>query len=451
MITNNEIKAEIEKLPLSQELLQYYKDKLESFEKDYEQAVQLMDGCQISHEEYYNLTRELQKKTKEVTDLQKLLSDAQLAIFDERKELLKVLAENDTLKIQEVKDRRKIRYLLGLVETTDEITYFKKGFYKRFLKNDKNENHDMLNHIGEKNKQESNKVTVQVEGKKNTNNGINGIMDEEVVFDNENIYIVNDEIEGLRLTVSSLKAQIEEQKKENEKHIEGYKKDRQFRINENKSQQQYYFEQIISLTEKINKLRSICRENTKELIQTKSNAKMLDRKSKCQLAKYAEDMKILKNCYSEQKNKSDDIKKNLEIKFSKKNDDMVNNLRKQLGKYEEELRIEKSKNQNIDEKYKKQINTLNEKIKKINSSYKALKKRRDCEIEGFTNDILRLRKQLKTLENHLINTETPLDKEMELLNIARNTGKRAEKMTEELDRYKKKIVNIEKQIHTLAF
>lgn len=53
------------------------------------------------------------------------------------------------------------------------------------------------------------------------------------------------------------------QRKENEKHIEGYKKDRQFRISENESQQQYYFEQIISLTEKINKLRSICRENTK--------------------------------------------------------------------------------------------------------------------------------------------------------------------------------------------
>jgi len=28
MITNNELKAEIEKLPLSQELLQYYKDRL---------------------------------------------------------------------------------------------------------------------------------------------------------------------------------------------------------------------------------------------------------------------------------------------------------------------------------------------------------------------------------------------------------------------------------------
>jgi len=57
-----------------------------------------MDGCRVSHEEYYNLTRELQKKTKEVTNLQKLLSDAQLAIFDERKELLKILAENDALK-----------------------------------------------------------------------------------------------------------------------------------------------------------------------------------------------------------------------------------------------------------------------------------------------------------------------------------------------------------------
>jgi len=57
-----------------------------------------MDGCRVSHEEYFNLTREVQKKTKEVTNLRKLLSDAQLAIFNERNKLLKVLAENDELK-----------------------------------------------------------------------------------------------------------------------------------------------------------------------------------------------------------------------------------------------------------------------------------------------------------------------------------------------------------------
>ncbi|KAL6617321.1 hypothetical protein U3516DRAFT_812058 [Neocallimastix sp. 'constans'] len=453
MITNNELKAEIEKLPLSQELLQYYKDRLESFEKDYEKAVQLMDGCRVSHEEYFNLTRELQQKTKEVTSLQKLISDAQLAIFDERKEFLKVLAENDKLKIQEIKNRRKIRYLLGLAETTDEITYFKKGFYKEFLKKDIKDNHDMVNYIGvgdSSNKNDtSNKKTIPQEGKQNNNTKSKGIIDEQEVG-NENIYIVNDEIEGLRLTISQLQTQIDDQRKENETYIENYKKERQLRINENNSQQQYYFDQIISLTDKINKLRSICRENTRELIQTKSNAKMMDRKSKSKLAKYAEDMRVLKNNFTEQKDICDDLKKNMEIKMTKKNDDMINNLKKQIGKYEEELKIEKSKNQTIDEKYKKQIEALNDKIKKINFSYKSLKNRRDCEIEGFTNDILRLRKQLKTLENHLVNNESPLDKEMELLNIARNTGKRAEKMSAEINRYKKKIINIENQIHTLT-
>lgn len=34
-----------------------------------------------------------------------------------------------------MKDQRKIRYLLGLVETTDEITYFKKGYFKKYLQN----------------------------------------------------------------------------------------------------------------------------------------------------------------------------------------------------------------------------------------------------------------------------------------------------------------------------
>jgi len=456
MISNEEVKSEIEKLPLSQELLQYYKEKLENFEKDYEQAVKLMDGCRVSHEEYFNLTRELQKKTKEVTNLQKLLSDAQLAIFDERKELLKVLAENDALKIQEVKDRRKIRYLLGLVDTSDEITYFKKGFYKKFLKkNDNTENHDMLNHIGigENDGMKNSKVAVPVEGKQNPNKGANGIMDEEVVFDNENIYIVNDEIEGLRLTISSLKAQIEEQRKENEKHIEGYKKDRQFRISENESQQQYYFEQIISLTEKINKLRSICRENTKELIQTKSKAKMLDRKSKSQLAQYAEDMRILKTCFSEQKNKSDDLKKNLEIKFSKKNDDMVNNLRKQLGKYEEELRLEKSKNQNIDEKYKKQIETLNEDINKMRQSKIIEVNQLKLELTKSKVEVKRLENKIKKLESENVSKKEGEDNipTLKINDIAgsgcnkNNNGDEMNKLKSEIENYKNKIseMNIE--------
>ncbi len=50
-------------------------------------------------------------------------------------------------------------------------------------------------------------------------------------------------------------------------------------------------------------------------------------------------------------------------------------------------------------------------------SYNSLKKRRDYEIEGFTNDILMLRKQLKILEKNILKYGPLEDKELQLLNL----------------------------------
>jgi len=76
-----------------------------------------------------------------------------------------------------------------LVETSDEITYFKKGFCKKFLKNGKNDNHDMANYIGKgtengkdnDNSGTNNKIVIPVEGSQNPNKGANGIMDKEKI------------------------------------------------------------------------------------------------------------------------------------------------------------------------------------------------------------------------------------------------------------------------------
>lgn len=53
----------------------------------------------------------------------------------------------------------------------------------------------------------------------------------------------------------------------------------------------------------------------------------------------------------------------------------------------------------------------------FHSSYSAIKRRRDYEIEGFTNDILTLRKQLRTLEKSILKYGSLEDKELVLLNL----------------------------------
>lgn len=78
-----------------------------------------------------------------------------------------------------------------------------------------------------------------------------------------------------------------------------------------------------------------------------------------------------------------------------------------------------------------------------------MKRRRDYEIEGFTNDILALRKQLRTLEKSILKYGCLEDKELILLNLARETGERAGKISSDLQHLKAKVYSTEKQVQSL--
>jgi hypothetical protein len=68
----------------------------------------------------------------------------------------------------------------------------------------------------------------------------------------------------------------------------------------------------------------------------------------------------------------------------------------------------------------------------LKHSYNSLKRRRDYEIEGFTNDILILRKQLRVLEKSILKYGPLEDRELVLLSIARETGEKAARISSDL-------------------
>ncbi|CAF5219500.1 unnamed protein product, partial [Rotaria magnacalcarata] len=73
----------------------------------------------------HKLEWELRKRENEIVELQKAISDLQIYLFQEREQVLRLYAENDRLKIQELQDRKKINRLLNLCGVTEEeITYF---------------------------------------------------------------------------------------------------------------------------------------------------------------------------------------------------------------------------------------------------------------------------------------------------------------------------------------
>ena len=87
---------------------------------------QRCSSIEVSHEELHRTAWELRVRHEEIAELQRALSDANVYLFDEREQVLKLQAENDQLKIQELEDRRRIQHLLALTQpVSQEVTFFR--------------------------------------------------------------------------------------------------------------------------------------------------------------------------------------------------------------------------------------------------------------------------------------------------------------------------------------
>jgi coiled-coil domain-containing protein 77 len=131
-----EFNLELNQLPASHELLDFYRGRLDAADAELCSALAQIDALKVSHAEAHAQGWELQKRSLEVAQLQQALHDFQAAVYSERTRCVQLVAENDALKIQEVKDRKKIRFLLSISgpdAAPDEVTYFRDRLDKRLV------------------------------------------------------------------------------------------------------------------------------------------------------------------------------------------------------------------------------------------------------------------------------------------------------------------------------
>ncbi|KAJ3281843.1 Coiled-coil domain-containing protein 77 [Borealophlyctis nickersoniae] len=451
---------DLRKLPLSPELLIYYRKRLEQCEQDYQDAIDRMTGLGIPHDETHKVAWEAHKRAGEVAELQQALSDAQAALFEERRAMLRVMAENDQLKgkrlkdnmhyfpftakllwvltldkrtrpVQELKDRKKIRYLLSITGAPEEeTTYFRDKLDKRLVKVAR----------GSSRGERAGKQTSDQKSEE------------------RDIIVLEDEVVALKLKLASLQTQLDEQKEHYEATIADLMRDRKTRMEEEKVRREHEAQKIGELTDKVHRLRALCRENTRglkteslELLHTKKTSLAHERRLIEEKTAMTDELNSLKNQLLDEKDRQENAERNIESRVTKKQESLVSELRGLLGKYEEEIRVVTANAANAEAACKRKIEHLQNRLSAINSSYASLKRRRDYEIEGFTNDILMLRKQLKSLEKSILRYAPLEDKELVLLNLARETGERVSKISSDLHGLKAKLYSTEEEVRSLAF
>ncbi|KAJ3060426.1 Coiled-coil domain-containing protein 77, partial [Podochytrium sp. JEL0797] len=299
-------------------LVEYYKARLERVEADFQTALDSIDALKIPHKEHHALAWQVHRREAEVADIQQALSDAQVQVFDERKQLLRVIAENDELKIQELKDRKKIRYLLSMTGNTTpdpEVTYFRDRLHKRLVK------------MGPESKLNEPPSTTPH------------------TTDPHSILLLEDELTSLRLTISSLHTHLSEQSTSYEEIIAGLHRDRDVRVEEERIRRQHEHDKMKELMERNDNLRALSRENVRELLYLKKTLHQNERRLVEEKTRLTNEILTLKSQYTHEKERVDHVEKAVEAKLVRKHQDVTADLRLQLQKSQEELREVKTKAQ----------------------------------------------------------------------------------------------------------
>ncbi|KAH6570926.1 hypothetical protein BASA62_004092 [Batrachochytrium salamandrivorans] len=423
--TDSHQHSELKHLPLSEELLEYYRRRIESSENEFQSATQRIDQLSISHNDSHKLSWELHKRAQEVVEMQQALSDFQTALFDERKHTLRIVADNDQLKIQELKDRKKIRFLLSLGGAPEEeVTYFRDRLDKRLVK------------IARVSKGPASGISDKIEKGK---------------IEEQDLIILEDEVQGLKLTVSALQTQLDEQRKAYDDTLSGLMKDRSNKTEEERVRREYDAVKVEEYLSTIKKLRTLCRENTRELLRTKKVSHAHERNLIEEKAAMVKELNSLQARLSHEHDRNENAEKVIEFRVNRKQESIVADLRHHISKLEADVRAAKLLHDQTEAANTRKINYFKSRLETVNASYTSLKRRRDYEIEGFTNDILSLRKQLRTLEKNILKFSPLEDKELVLLNLARLTGERASKISTQLQSLKTKVYATEKEVQELKF
>jgi coiled-coil domain-containing protein 77 len=229
-------------VPMSPELMNYYRERLAASEHEIVGLRERVETCETSQAAQHKQRWELHKRMEEITDLQKALSDSHVYLWDERERCQRLQAENDELKIQEVEDRRKIQHLLSMVEPVmQDVTYLRDGAPET-----------MTLHAHARATTTSAPASRSVRASGGARGGVSGgggtgggghagaparpavpVMNPgEGPRVLRTVYLPNEKVDSLLLTIESLRAQLQQQEQLGRERVAALHEDRRLRIEE---------------------------------------------------------------------------------------------------------------------------------------------------------------------------------------------------------------------------
>ncbi|RKP15451.1 hypothetical protein BJ684DRAFT_18227 [Piptocephalis cylindrospora] len=345
----------VKNLPLSQDLLQYYRDRIERHEEVLKEAEGHIEDIRLEHTTKISLETRLTARESEVAVLQGQLSEAQECVARERGRLFRIVADNDDLRARELAGRRKIRQLLLRLQDTED------GYetHSREERSREGTTHSVAS-------------TGSWEHPSCSSCSCAGASPS-----------IRDEVSGdldpsdLHLTISALKAQLEDSARTGEEATRRILMER--RMNE--------------LVEEGKKLTRFHCDNTQELLRIQREAQVKEREAQEKMT----------GLYKKIEDLEGDIRTlRGQDTTAARNDHLVEDLQTNLRVARDQQRQAQEQVQDMGMERAQVMERMEARITRLTTSLQGLKKKRANELEGFGADGMVLLRQLRTFERLLV-------------------------------------------------
>ena len=381
----------------------------------------------------------------------------QVFLFQEREQVLKLYAENDRLKIQELQDRKKINRLLSLAGVNEnEVTYFIKEPPGKLIINQK--------HASSASASSSSKTHG------NANEHVTHRNDSNETYAYSSSSSSNKyprDYESLLLQINALETQIQEQTKLSKEQNDALLEDRRTRMEEYETQRLKDAMCIKQLREKLLQTQNLLHESTKDFLDSKYDMRSIERKWMAEKDRLLQELdksskheiavkedQILFVAQAQSAELAEEEKKRYESEIDSLNEQikqmhqLSEMYREQVIKFEDELCKVREQGDVTKDMFKDRQDKMTKRLQIMNDRYKELEKRRNMEIEGFKNDIKLLRQKLKGVEKQLFKVTIGYSggDEIDVLQNVHETTVRSREMQGELNHLKAKIYGLENDI-----
>ena len=399
--------AELESLPLSTELLEYYRQRVQNAENELKNCNQRLDQIDQRQLDLHKSRWGLQKRNQDVGDLQRALSDSHVIVWEEKEKNRKLQAENDQLRMNEAEDRRKIQHLLALVDPiTQEVTYSRSQAPDTLnLHSHARSNLDAAQSDQQPRKGVVARKGITPEARRAGGPSASAASDKAPVVKQpptarvlRTVYMPNEKVETLQVHIESLRAQLQEQEELSRERTAALLEDRRLRIAEESARRSAEAEQMRELDEALKKSEGLLHRATRDYLTLKHETLEQQRMD-------TERIQVLRVERDSLAQNLEQLRKNAAIEVEAASagakrgaEQYVTLFRQQVADTERTLGLLKDQHHGLQQALAMRVKELEENLSSLKTKYRALEQRRKLDSEGYQQELSMVQKQLSRIE-----------------------------------------------------